>query len=438
MKLTRANYSASTGRSMTPAPERIAHIGIGAFAKAHQIWYTQQVDQNNEWGVVAFTGRSAMAADQLRNQDGLYTLIERGADGDKFEVIDRIVRAEDGMNVTEFTNTLAKPEISIVTLTITEAGYGFTKDGKLDLENPSPAINRLAFALDMRRRLNGAPIALVSCDNIPNNGELLQAAVSNVFSTFEAEAIEWLEQRVSFVSTSIDRITPQTTAVDIEEVANQTQWQDTSVTVTEPFRDWILSGAFPAGRPAWEKAGAKFVDGIEPFEKRKLWLLNGAHSILAYAGLARGHQTVAEAIADDHCLNLVTRFWNDAVRHLPEADLALDDYRQALLARFSNPRIAHQLRQIAIDGATKLAVRIAPIAAAELAAGRGATAEAEALAAWINFLRAGDFKDSQNEAIRLALADSDAALIALLDPEISKHTDFVSLVSQSTSIEERS
>ena len=433
MKLNRETHQVKL------APERIAHIGIGAFAKAHQIWYTQQVDRDNEWGVVAFTGRSATAADQLREQDGLYTLIERGVDGDKFEVIDRIVRAEDGMNVTEFTNTLAKPEISIVTLTITEAGYGFTKDGKLDLENPAPAINRLAFALDMRRRLSGAPIALVSCDNIPNNGELLEAAVRNVFATFDAEATDWLEKCVSFVSTSIDRITPQTTAVDIEEVETKTSWHDNSVTVTEPFRDWILSGEFPAGRPAWENAGAKFVTEIEPFEKRKLWLLNGSHSILAYTGIARGHTTVAEAIADEYCLDLVNNFWNDAVRHLPQADLALDDYRAALLGRFGNPRIAHQLRQIAIDGATKLAVRIAPIATAELAAGRDAAVEAQAIAAWINFVRAGEFKDSQAEAIRLALtAESDSALIALLDPNLARDTAFVNLVNQSTQITERS
>lgn len=439
MKLTRSNYLAKTGKELTVAPEKIVHIGIGAFAKAHQIWYTQQVDEANEWGVVAFTGRSAAAADQLREQDGLYTLIERGAEGDKFEVIDRIVRAEDGMNVTEFTNTLAKAEISIVTLTITEAGYGFTKDGKLDLENPAPAINRLAFALDMRRRFSGAPIALVSCDNIPNNGELLEAAVKNVFSTFDADAIEWLDNNVSFVSTSIDRITPQTTAVDIEEVEAQTSWQDNSVSVTEPFRDWILSGEFPAGRPAWEKAGAKFVTEIEPFEKRKLWLLNGSHSILAYTGIARGHTTVAEAIADEYCLDLVNNFWDDAVRHLPQADLALDDYRAALLGRFGNPRIAHQLRQIAIDGATKLAVRIAPIAAAELADCRDAAAEAETIGAWINFLRAGDFKDSQADAIRLALAaGSDSALISLLDPNLAKNAAFVSLVNQTTQITERS
>ena len=171
MKLNRTNYSAKK------APERIAHIGIGAFAKAHQIWYTQKVDQNNEWGVVAFTGRTSIAAEQLTDQDGLYTIIERDSAGDKFEVITKIVRAEDGLDITKFTDTVTNPEIAIVTLTITEAGYGFTKDGKLDLDNPAPAINRLAFALDLRRRNSGAPIALVSCDNIPNNGELLRQAV---------------------------------------------------------------------------------------------------------------------------------------------------------------------------------------------------------------------------------------------------------------------
>ncbi|MEY4321129.1 MAG: hypothetical protein RLZZ471_1070 [Actinomycetota bacterium] len=168
-------------------------------------------------------------------------------------------------------------------------------------------------------------------------------------------------------------------------------------------------------------------------------MLNGAHSILAYTGIARGHSTVAEAIADDYCLNLVEAFWDDAVKHLPTADLALEEYRSALLARFSNPRIAHQLRQIANDGATKLAVRIAPIAAAELAAGRDAAVEAEAIGAWISFLRAGEFNDSQSDAIRLALAsETDSAVIALLDPNLAKNAAFVSLVSQSTQITERS
>lgn len=402
MKLNRANYSAAK------APERIVHIGVGSFAKAHQIWYTQQVDDNNEWGVVAFTGRSSEAAEKLTEQDGLYNLVTRSADGDSYEVIDRIVRAEDINKFAELNSTISNPAIAVVTLTITEAGYS------------SPIIELIADALDARRTANAGPIALVPCDNMPNNGEVLRLAITKVFSDKE-----WLRKSVSFVSTSVDRITPKTTEADIV-----TGWEDNSVTVTEPFSSWILSGEFPAGRPAWENSGAKFVSEIEPFERRKLWLLNGAHSILAYTGIERGHSTVAEAIADEYCLDLVNDFWNDAVCHLPADGLDLHLYRQALLKRFSNPRIAHQLRQIAMDGATKLAVRIAPVALAELAAGRSAIAEAKAIAAWVGYLQANDFQDSRAEAVRLALAAPEpvSALIGLLDANLSGYGEFVEKV----------
>lgn len=402
MKLNRANFSAAK------PPKRIVHIGIGAFAKAHPIWYTQQVDRENEWGVAAFTGRSSEAAEKLTEQDGLYNLVTRSADGDSYEVIDRIVCADDVNNVAVLNSTISNREILIVTLTITEAGYS------------SPIIDKISDALEERRKSNAGPIALVPCDNIPNNGDVLRLAITRVFSDQT-----WLRDNVSFVSTSVDRITPKTTGADF--VAG---WEDYSVTVTEPFSSWILSGNFPAGRPAWENAGAQFVAEIEPFERRKLWLLNGAHSILAYAGIERGHSTVAEAIADESCLELVNDFWNDAVRHLPAEGLDLDSYQQALLKRFKNPRIAHQLRQIAMDGATKLAVRIVPVALAELAAGRSANAEAMAIAAWISYLQNNNFQDSRSEAVHLALTASEpvSALIGLLDAKLAGYGGFVEKV----------
>ena len=417
MKLNRQNFNAPL------APERMVHIGIGAFAKAHQLWYTQQVDVNNEWGVVAFTGRSATIADQLTEQDGLYTLVERGAQGDKFEVMSRIVRSVDGNNINELEATIANPNIAVVTLTITEAGYGTTN-------NPTVVITRIANALNARHMSNGKPIALVPCDNIPNNGEFLRSVINNVFANFDEKAKSWLQQNVSFVSTSIDRITPKTTNSDIELVKTATGWEDNSVTVTEPFKDWILCGEFPAGRPQWENAGANFVTDIEIFERRKLWLLNGSHSLLAYAGIARGHQTVAEAIVDSECRARVEELWDAAARHLPQAELQIDSYRKALIERFENPRIAHQLRQIAIDGATKLAVRIAPGAKAELAAGRDAGAAAFTIAVWAEFLAKGEFIDSREQDIRTALENQDSkrALIRLLDPDLAKDDQFVGLV----------
>lgn len=418
MKLNRENYAAATGSSVAIAPERIVHLGIGAFAKAHQIWFTNQVDADNEWGVVAFTGRTATIADQLQAQDGLYTLIERASTGDKFSVIKSIVRAVDGNNASAFTDAIANPQTALVTITITEAGYS--------IDNPAQVIHRLAVALDIRRRLNGEEISLVPCDNLPANGEKLKNVLLEIFRGFETDATEWLLSKVSFVTTSIDRITPKTTQSDIDLVATETNWQDENVTVTEPFKDWILSGAFPKGRPRWELAGAKFVEEIEPFENRKLWLLNGAHSILAYSGLLRGHGTVAEAIADEHCHGLVEDFWAEASNHLTAPELDLPNYKQALLARFANARIAHQLKQIAIDGATKMAVRAVPVALAELAAGRSAQASARAIGAWISCIRELGFNDSRSEEIRLALTKPDQimALLQLLCPELASHPSF--------------
>ena len=141
---------------------------------------------------------------------------------------------------------------------------------------------------------------------------------------------------------------------------------------TEPFSEWVVSGAFPAGRPRWEDAGATLVDDVEPFEQRKLWLLNASHSMLAYAGSIRGYQTIDEAIADPRCRSWVETFWDEASRHLilPASDIA--NYRAALLTRFSNPRVRHQLAQIAADGSIKLPVRTLPTLRAERSAGRSA------------------------------------------------------------------
>jgi len=344
--------------------------------------------------------------------------IDRTSTGDEFSIIKSIVRAVDGNNASAFTDAIANPQTALVTITITEAGYS--------IDNPAQVIHRLAVALDMRRRLNGQEIALVPCDNLPANGEKLKNVLLEIFRGFEPDATEWLLSKVSFVTTSIDRITPKTTPSDIDLVAAETNWQDENVTVTEPFKDWILSGAFPKGRPQWELAGAKFVADIEPFENRKLWLLNGAHSILAYSGLLRGHSTVAEAIVDEYCRDMVEAFWAEASNHLTAAELELPNYKNALLERFANARIAHQLGQIAIDGATKLAVRVVPVALAELAVGRSAEASARAIGTWITCIQEHGFTDSRSEEIRLALTkpDQTLALLQLLSPELAAHQSF--------------
>lgn len=443
-------------RSIRPAaaaPIRIVHLGLGAFHRSHQAWYTQHAGDSSEWGIASFTGRRPDAAEALSQQDGLYTLVERADGGDSFEVITSIVEATDGADVGRMAELIAARETAVVTLTVTEAAYGLRPDGRLDSAAPAIAedlrllaagsaaghapatpLGRLVLALAARRGSGAGPLAVVCCDNLAHNGTLARRAVLGMAEAFDAELAAWIQANVSFVSTSVDRITPRTTDADLDAVASACGYRDGSPVVTEPFRDWVLSGAFPAGRPRWEDAGATFVNDIEPFENRKLWLLNGAHSLLAYAGQLRGHTTVAQALADPGCREAVEAFWDEAEAHLSGADLRIGDYRAALRQRFGNARIAHNLAQIAMDGSTKLRLRAVPVLRAERAAGRTGAGAAQMIAAWADFVStAEEIADPLAESIRLANTLTGRArleaLLRLLDPDLPGEPGAVELVA---------
>lgn len=427
-------------RTAPAAPVRIVHLGLGAFHRSHQAWYTQHAGDAREWGIASFTGRRPDAAAVLAAQDGLFTVVERSDAGDAFEVVSSIVEAVDGADVGRLVELLASPSTAIVTLTITEAAYGL---GATDLpvllagEKPTTPMGRLVAGLAARQKNDGGPLAVVSCDNLSDNGTVARNGVLSVAREFDAGLAEWIETNVGFVSTSVDRITPRTTPQDIALVASSCGYQDEAPVVTEPFHNWILSGDFPAGRPRWEDAGAVFVDDIEPYENRKLWLLNGAHSILAYAGQLRGHTTVAEALADSVCLEAVEEFWDEASLHLSGEQLWIPEYRAALLERFGNSRIAHHLAQIALDGSTKLRMRAIPVLRAERAAGRSGRAAARMIAVWLAFLAANPgVQDPQSEALAQAGLLSGVArteaLLALLDADLAKDADVAALVHELT------
>lgn len=411
-------------RTVRPAakpPVRIVHLGLGAFHRSHQAWYTQHAGDSADWGIAAFTGRRPDAAAVLAEQDGLFTAVERSSTGDSFEVIGSIVEAVDGADVGRLAELVAAPSTAIVTLTITEAAYGA---GASRAAGEATPLARLVTALAARREAGTGPIAVVSCDNLAHNGAVARQAIDDLARTRGAGLAEWITDTVSFVSTSVDRITPRTTTADVAVVADACGYRDEAAVVTEPFRNWILSGDFPAGRPQWEDAGAEFVEDIEPYENRKLWLLNGAHSILAYAGLVRGHSTVAEALADDVCRDAVEAFWDEAARHLVGEDLGIPEYREALLERFGNARIAHHLSQIAMDGTTKLRMRALPVFSAERAAGRSGDGAARMIAAWAAYVSSTkEFQDPQAAEIRQAKTlDGEhrtAALVALLSPALA-------------------
>jgi fructuronate reductase len=458
-RLNRTNYKAGPR-----APVRSVHLGLGAFHRAHQAWYTNEVDAAHEWGIAAFTGRSPEAANILSRQDGLYTLIQRSGEGDTWQVIESIVEANDGANLARLTELVGAKSTAIITLTVTEAAYYLSAQGGLNFEaapvaadleilrrnwrtggtgaggreTPSTAAARLIVALEARRKAGAGPIALISCDNLTANGTVARYTVSDLAQAVSPELGKWTTRNVSFVGTSIDRITPKTTAAELEWVAENCGFEDASPVVTEPFHSWVLSGDFPAGRPRWEDAGAQFVEQIEPYENRKLWLLNGSHSLLAYAGQQRGHHTVAEAVADPQCAKWMEAFWDEAQAHLP-AELDIPSYRAALRERYSNARIAHNLAQIAIDGSSKLPIRAIPVLRAEREAGRDGSASARPIAAWIAFLQSAQAAGNKindagvaevNKALSLGGRERTKALVGLLDRSLAEDKSLLELIDR--------
>ncbi|MBD2763037.1 mannitol dehydrogenase family protein [Kocuria sp. cx-116] len=450
---------------VAPAPRpRLVHIGLGAFHRAHQLWYTQHSEDDAahpQWGYASFSGRSADLAHALESQDGLYTLVERGPDSDEYEVISALVEARPAENVSRLWELLAARSTAVLTITVTEAAYNLGEglafdpaqspvaadlealtaafvDGAFDLAAvgvPATMAGKVVVGLAERRRQDAGGLAVVSCDNLSANDVAAHNAVQGLAAAVDPSLGAWVEDNVSFVATSIDRITPRSEDSVLEDVARETGYADRVPVVTEPFRSWVLQGEFPAGRPDWEKAGAEFVDDIEPFERRKLWLLNGSHSLMAYAGQLRGHATVADAIGDPVCRAWVNEFWDEASQHLTTPGLDVPGYREALLDRFSNPRIAHHLAQIAMDGSTKLQMRAVPVLKAERAAGRPGTAAARSMAAWITYLDGrAEVSDARSKLVLEANTkpanERIRALIAVLDAELAQQEDVVDQVEE--------
>jgi fructuronate reductase len=434
-----------------PPPVRIVHLGIGNFARAHPAWYTARAGDAANWGIAAFTGRRADVADALGPQDGLYTLVTRHADGDRFEVLGQLAAVHPASEHAAFLDYFGRPEVALVTITVTEAAY-LLASGRLDADNavvrtdvaaltsdPEAPVDslpaKLVAGLLARRRSGAGPLTIVSCDNLPENGAATAAVVTDLARLVDPSLVGWVEQTVDFATSVVDRITPGTTEEDKAAVQEAQGYLDAAPVATEPYSEWVVAGRFPAGRPAWEDAGVRVVDDVTPYEQRKLRLLNGSHSLLAYGGSLRGHVTIDEAIGDPECRAWVETFWDECCRHLELPAETLTAYREALLDRFSNPRMRDVLKRIAADGSTKLVVRTVPTLRAERAEGRLPTGCATAIAAWIWHLRGhgAPVKDAGAAAAARAAASDDeraavAGVLETLAPELAGDDDLLDLI----------
>lgn len=411
----------------------IVHLGIGAFHRAHQAVFTDDVlARDPSWGICGVSLRSPDTRDALAPQDGLYTLKVQDGDGEKLRIIGSVVETlvapEDPQAVLA---RMADPATRIVSLTVTEKGYchnpatGMLDDSHPDvlhdLQNPGKPRSAIGFivkALAQRQAAGVDAFTLLSCDNLPSNGHVLKHAVSR-FAELRDPGLAAFVAGIASPSTMIDRIVPATTDADRAAIAVALGVQDAWPVVTEPFRQWVVEDHFPLGRPAWEAAGAVFVPEVSAFETMKLRLLNGSHSTLAYLGFLAGAETVADAMALPGMQPLIEGLMHDEVSPTlpPLAGFDLAAYRDALIARFNNPSLRHRTWQIAMDGSQKLPQRLLATIRDRMRAGASCDRLVLGVAAWMSYARG---VDEAGEAIdvRDPLAGRIAALTqGLDDPE---------------------
>lgn len=400
----------------------ILHIGLGAFHRAHQAVATDDAlaAAGGDWAIIGANLRSRDIAGAMAAQDGLYTVLIRGED-----TCARVIGAHAGTIGGDPAAILAaalRPEIRILSLTISEKAYGIDR-AALDIDESHPAVaadlaapdqpqgalGLITAALAGRRLAGHAPFTVLCCDNLPDNGVLLRAGVLGFARRIDADLADWIAENVAFPSSMVDRITPATTAKTLEDAAFLTGHQDLAAIETEPFTQWIIEDNFPQGRPLWEAGGVQFVEDVAPYEAMKLRLLNGSHSLIAYMGQLAGLDYVRDVVADPQLRRAVVRHMTWAAGSLAP-ELETDGYIQALLRRFANPAIDHATRQIAMDATQKLPQRwFAPATA--LAEDLGSLAFAMAVwLAYLQKLRAGGERANDPQGDRLmALTGQHAA-----------------------------
>ncbi|HEY8305378.1 MAG TPA: mannitol dehydrogenase family protein [Lapillicoccus sp.] len=366
----------------------VAHIGVGAFHRAHQAVYADAVLATGSaaGGITAMSLHSSQLTSALRRQGYRYLVIERGESGDRARPVTSI---RDALSVPSHgldavLDRLTDPRVTVVTLTVTEKGYCCTAaTGDLDPARPEvthdiahpsrptslPGV--LVESLARRRALGIAAPTICSCDNLRANGQTTRRVVTALAAQRGGGLADWIETTVSFPSSMVDRMVPEPTDAVRQEAYDLTGRADDCAVVTEPFSAWVLEDHFPSGRPPWERVGVELVDEVLPFERAKVRILNGAHSALAYLGLLAGHSEIDRAYGDPRLREFVSEMLvHEVIPTLtppPGVDLAA--YARVTLSRFGNFRLGYTTRKVAGDGAEKLPGRILASVTDRLAVG---------------------------------------------------------------------
>ncbi len=407
-RLTEATLSRVPAHIRRPNYDRsaaqigIVHIGPGAFHRAHQAVYVDDLlARDPRWAISGVSLKNPATRDALVPQDGLYTLsiLDEHPSMRVVGSLKELLVAPEDREAT--LARLADPRVRIVTITVTEKGYDLDGKGNLDTSSanvradltvprvPMTLAGYLVETLRRRREENAPPLTIISCDNLPDNGARLRRGVMQFASEVDEDLARWIDGEIRFPSTMVDSITPATDDALRARVSEALGLEDKWPIQRESSLQWVMEDHPNTDGPDWASAGVTLTSDVASYERAKIRLLNAAHSSLAYLGLLAGHKTVFEATKDTRLANFVGDLMIEDIMPTldPPPGMDLSTYIQAVLQRFRNPAIKHNLAQIAWDGTQKLPIRILPTIEAARRRGRPIARLCIPVAGWMQFVR---------------------------------------------------
>ena len=369
----------------------ILHIGVGNFHRAHQAVYLDELFNaglDHDWAIVGAGVRDAdkfMRA-KLREQDWLTTVVEQEADATRAHVTGAMIDFLEPFDISATMALLSGPQIRIVSLTITEGGYYISPatqafdpthpDIVWDASNiatPRTAFGLIVAGLMQRRAAGLAPFTVMSCDNIPGNGHVTENAVAGLAELVDPALAQWIRGAIAFPNAMVDRITPATTDRERKIAADAFGVEDSWPVFCEEFKQWVIEDHFPSGRPRLEKVGVTFTSDVAPYELMKIRILNGGHAAIAYPGGLLDIHFVHEAMEDAQIRAFLKRLTEQEIIPVlpPPPGVVLEDYRQLIERRFSNPKIGDTVARLCFDGSNRQPKFILPTVTDRLKSGSG-------------------------------------------------------------------
>ncbi|OQD42456.1 altronate oxidoreductase [Croceivirga radicis] len=370
--LNRKNVSALPKR-----PIKVVQFGEGNFLRAFVDYAIQLLNLEKDFnaGVAVVQPIDRGLVSMLNDQDGLYTLFSKGVvSGQEIEekhLIDSIVTAIDPYKDHQSYLALAQEAtLEFIISNTTEAGIAFDAGDALDMQPPNSFPAKLTQLLYHRYQFfNGAidkGLVVIPCELINYNADTLKEVMLKYIDLWNLDEgfKNWVLEANSFHNTLVDRIVPGYPKDDIDAYQEQLAYKDNLIVTSEVFFLWVIEGgeALKKKLPfAGTKLDVKIVADMQPYRTRKVRILNGAHTSMVPFSLLYGNETVKQTVDNDFTGRFVKATIFEEI--IPTLDLPkeeLEAFAEAVLDRFRNPFIKHQLASIALNSISKFKVRVLP------------------------------------------------------------------------------